>query len=196
MAVDPGLRAVLERARGWGFLGPGDLETHVAHALAFASASDGEPARALDLGSGGGVPGLVLAAGPWAATSWVLLDASERRCAFLTAAVAELGLGDHVGVRRERAEVAGRDSGLRASFDLVVSRGFAAPAVTAECAAPFLVVGGRLVVSEPPTPDPGRWPHDVRTGTRDATACRPNGRSGEPMFHVKPPLGLPAVRFT
>jgi 16S rRNA (guanine527-N7)-methyltransferase len=160
MAVDPALLATLDRARELGFLGPGEIEAHVAHALAFASAADEEPGRALDLGAGGGVPGLVLAAGPWVATSWLLLDASERRCAFLTTAVAELGVGHHVEVRRDRAEVAGRDADLRACFDLVVSRGFGPPAVTAECAAPFLAVGGRLIVSEPPMPDPRRWPTD------------------------------------
>jgi 16S rRNA (guanine527-N7)-methyltransferase len=59
---------------------------------------------------------------------------------------------------------------LRGEFDAVVARSFGPPAVTAECAAPFLVVGGRLVVSEPPgddrddegigasAPTPPRWP--------------------------------------
>jgi 16S rRNA (guanine527-N7)-methyltransferase len=158
--VDPGLPAVLERARALGFLGPGAVDAHVTHALAFASAVDDAPARALDLGSGGGVPGLVLASGPWAGAAWLLLDASERRCAFLAEVVAELGLGDHVEVRRDRAEVAGRDAGLRAAFDVVVARGFAPPAVTAECGAPFLRPGGNLVVSDPPAPDPDRWPAD------------------------------------
>jgi 16S rRNA (guanine527-N7)-methyltransferase len=158
VAVDRTLLAVLERARGLGFLGPGDIAAHVTHALAFAAAMDRPPGRALDLGAGGGVPGLVLAAGPWAGASWVLLDASQRRCAFLAWAVGELGLADHVEVRRDRAEVAGRDGELRGRFDVVVARGFAPPAVTAECGAPFLAVGGHLVVSEPPAPEPGRWP--------------------------------------
>jgi 16S rRNA (guanine527-N7)-methyltransferase len=149
---------VLERARALGFLGPGEVADHVAHGLAFAAAADPLPRTVLDLGSGGGVPGLVLATGPWAAAAWVLLEASERRCAFLTEAVAELGLGDQVEVRRDRAEVAGRDRSLRAHFDAVVSRSFAPPPVTAECAAPFLVVGGQVIVSEPPAPDPERWP--------------------------------------
>jgi 16S rRNA (guanine527-N7)-methyltransferase len=39
-----------------------------------------------------------------------------------------------------------------------VSRSFGPPAVVAECAAPFLEVGGRLVVSEPPGPL-DRWDH-------------------------------------
>jgi len=149
---------VLERARALGFLGPGDIAGHVEHARAFASAADGVPGRVLDLGSGGGVPGLVLASEAWTSSAWLLLDASERRCAFLVEAVAELGLGARVEVRRDRAELAGRNPGLRAQFDAVVARGFAPPAVTAECAAPFLAVGGQALVSEPPAVEPGRWP--------------------------------------
>ncbi len=72
-------------------------------------------------------------------------------------------------VVRARAEEAGRRDDLRGRFDTVVARGFGPPPVTAECAAPFLELGGRLVVSEPPaaaTEDgsmptsragPGRW---------------------------------------
>ncbi|MGH9185692.1 MAG: RsmG family class I SAM-dependent methyltransferase [Acidimicrobiales bacterium] len=114
------------------------------------------PRRALDLGSGGGVPGLVLARS-WPASCWVLLDAGERRAAFLRSAISELDLRDRVAVLEERAETAGRDPALRASFDLVVARSFGLPAVTAECAAGFLAVGGHLVVSEPPANAEGRW---------------------------------------
>jgi 16S rRNA (guanine527-N7)-methyltransferase len=52
-----------------------------------------------------------------------------------------------------RAEDAGHRDELRGAFDLVVARGFGSPAVTAECGAPFLRVGGTLVVSEPPPDD-------------------------------------------
>lgn len=117
------------------------------------------PARAADLGSGGGLPGLPLALA-WPASTWVLIDAHERRTAFLEDAVATLDLGDRVSVRRQRAEDAGRDPDLRGQLDLVVARSFGPPAVTAECAAPLLRVGGRLVVSEPPEADSTRWPPD------------------------------------
>src|SRR5207245_763488 len=72
-------------------------------------------------------------------------------------AVARLGLADRVTVRSARAEDAGRDPGLRGQIDLVVARGFGPPAVTAECAAPLLRVGGVTVVSEPPGSTGGRW---------------------------------------
>ena len=149
---------VLEEARRRGLLGPGPVVPHLHHALGFAVAAGGPPAGpAVDLGSGGGLPGLVLAL-VWPTSRWMLLDAGERRTAFLTEAVAELGLGDRVEVLRGRAEEVGRRTERRGGHRLVVARSFAPPGVTAECAAPLLAVGGRLVVSEPPEPDAGRWP--------------------------------------
>lgn len=157
------LTSVLERSRSLGYLGPGSLRVHIEHAEGFAAGLDAAPDRFLDLGSGGGVPGLVLAA-LWPDSSAVLLDSSERRCAFLVEVVDDLGWAGRVEVVRARAEEAGRREALRAACALVVSRGFGPPPVTAECAAPFLRVGGRLVVSEPPADADGgpgptdRWP--------------------------------------
>lgn len=110
-----------------------------------------------DLGSGGGIPALPLACHV-AGTSWLLIEAAARRAAFLRRAVAQLGLEDRVTVREERAEITGRDPGLRGRLDLVLSRSFGPPPVVAECAAPLLRVGGRLVVSEPPEGRDERWP--------------------------------------
>ncbi|HEX6237501.1 MAG TPA: RsmG family class I SAM-dependent methyltransferase [Acidimicrobiales bacterium] len=143
------LERVLERSQRLGFLGPGSVRAQWEHAVGFALAAGEAPARFLDLGSGGGIPGLVLAVG-WPASEGVLLDAGERRCAFLAEAVADLDLDERVSVRRGRAEELARRADLRGSFDLVVARLFGPPAVTAECAAPFLRAGGRLVVSDPP----------------------------------------------
>jgi 16S rRNA (guanine527-N7)-methyltransferase len=96
----------------------------------------------------------------WPTTSWTLVDASERRCRFLDAAITELGLDGRVRVAQGRAEVLGRDPVLRGAFALVTARSFGPPGVTAECGAPFLEVGGRLLVSEPPEAAP-RWPDEV-----------------------------------
>ncbi len=155
---------VLTRSRSRGFLGPGSVRVHIEHARGFAAAVDGTPERFADLGSGGGVPGLVLAL-HWESAQAVLLDASERRCAFLRRASADLGVGDRVTVVQGRAEDLGRQPEFRGRFDLVVARGLGPPAVTAECGAPFLQVGGKMVVSEPPRSDDSaggvqvpRWP--------------------------------------
>ncbi len=155
------LRAVLGRSRELGLLGPGPLDPHIEHALAWSSLIT-EGARVLDLGSGGGVPGLPLAV---ARTDcrFTLLDGSVTRGDVLLQAVEALGLDDRVDVHVERAEPAGHDAELRGAFDSVISRSFGPPPATAECAAPFLRVGGVLLVSEPPDETAGsaeRWPAD------------------------------------
>jgi 16S rRNA (guanine527-N7)-methyltransferase len=150
---------VLDEARALGFLGPGPLEPHLALALALAGGCPDEPTLAVDLGSGAGLPGLVLAR-HWPRSRWLLVDSNERRTTFLVSAVERLLLDDRVSVLRARAEELGRRPEQRAKADLVVARSFGRPPVTAECGAPLLRVGGRLVVSEPPGAPPNRWPAD------------------------------------
>lgn len=155
---DKGLLDVLSDSRRLGFLGPGPIEDHIEHALGLGTYVDRAPRRAADVGAGGGVPGLVLAACLWPSTSWSLLDASQRRTDFLRRAVASLGLGDRVVVVRGRMEELAHQAQHRGQYDLVVARSFGPPAATAECSAPLLEVGGHLVVSEPPDPEPSdRW---------------------------------------
>lgn len=149
---------VLAGARALGFLGPGPVERHIVHAREFAKALAGEaPTHVVDLGSGGGVPGLVLAL-EWPDAMLSLVEVGERRAAFLEEAVSRLGLQERVRVVAARAEEVGRDPSFREMADAVVARSFGPPAVTAECAAPLLSVGGRLLVSEPPEETVHRWP--------------------------------------
>lgn len=156
------LLAVLGRSKELGFLGPGPVEPHIDRALdalRLISSAPAAPRRFLDLGSGGGLPGLPLALA-LPGSQWMLLDGSVTRTRFLRDAVAELGLTDRVAVETARAEEAGRRGDLRGTFDVVVVRSFGPPAVTAECAAPFLVVGGVMVVAEPPEGSEDRWPEE------------------------------------
>lgn len=163
MSAAAGLLDVVEQAQQQGFVGGGPVEQAVEHARGFTGGVVQAPERLLDLGSGGGLPGLVLA-GEWPAAAVTLLDSNRRRCDFLREAVARLGYADQVGVVEARAEDAGRRDDLRGTYDVVTARGFGGPGVTAECAAPFLRVGGQLLVSEPPVggtgTDAGRWPAD------------------------------------
>lgn len=104
-------------------------------------AADG--CRAADIGSGGGFPGLVLAAAR-PELNWTLLEATEKKAAFLAQAAREMGL-QRVTVRALRAEDAGRDAVLRAGFHLATARAVAPLAVLAEYALPLLAPGGFLL---------------------------------------------------
>jgi 16S rRNA (guanine527-N7)-methyltransferase len=155
------LDEVLRQAQDLGFFGPGDIRRHRAHADAFVALAleqlgDAPPDTFLDLGSGGGLPGLVLAAAA-PESRGTLLDAQLRRTAFLVQAVRELGWEDRIQVVTARAEDAARDPAHRGRYSLVTARSFAAPAITAECAAGLLTPGGHLVVSEPPDATSDRW---------------------------------------
>jgi 16S rRNA (guanine527-N7)-methyltransferase len=159
--VDAALLAQLERAWEHGALGPGPVAAHLAHARGFGVVAHelvgGVPGRAVDLGTGGGVPGLVLAV-DWPECHWLFVDASGRRTADLLLAVQELGLAGRVTMRTARAEDVAHEPELREAADLVTARSFAAPAITAEIAAGLVAPGGWVIVSEPPGSDPDRWP--------------------------------------
>jgi 16S rRNA (guanine527-N7)-methyltransferase len=151
------LVAALEDARQRGFLGPGEVEPHIEHALGFADAIGAEPETLVDLGSGGGLPGLVLA-WEWSEVRVTLIEGSVRRAAFLRDAVEWLAFGPRVQVMAQRGEEAGHDPQLREHFVVATARSFGPPAVTAEIGAGLLQVGGMLVVAEPPEMGPERWP--------------------------------------
>ena len=96
----------------------------------------------LDLGSGGGVPGIVLAlARP--DLRWTLVDSVRKKAEALRGFAVALGL-PNVEVLAERAEILGRGAS-RESFNLVTARACAALPVLAEYALPLLRVGGTLL---------------------------------------------------
>lgn len=168
---NPVLIEVLRHAQDLGFIGTGPLGAHLDHGLAFARTLDRvtprgtlrDPAtrwlRVADLGSGGGLPALVIATSrPDVEIS--LIESHQRRANFLGEAVGRLDLAERVTVVQERAELVGRDVAHRGTYDAVTARAFGPPGVVAECAAPLLMAGGLLVVSGPPEESlPGnRWP--------------------------------------
>jgi 16S rRNA (guanine527-N7)-methyltransferase len=90
----------------WGLIGPREIpRIWSRHVLNCAAISEVIPEGALvaDVGSGAGLPGLVLAlARP--DLMLVLIEPLERRCQWLDDVVQDLGLGDRVDVVRARAE--------------------------------------------------------------------------------------------
>ncbi|MFH1475056.1 MAG: RsmG family class I SAM-dependent methyltransferase [Chloroflexota bacterium] len=99
--------------------------------------------RFLDLGSGGGYPGLPLAlALPSAA---LLVDSIAKKAAFLRVAVEAAGAADRVTVAAVRAEALAADGRMRERWDAVTVRAVAPLAELVELAFPLLVSGGLLL---------------------------------------------------
>lgn len=117
---------------------------HLLDSVAALPILDGlAPRRALDLGSGGGVPGIPLAiARP--DVRWTLLDSVGRKVEALQTFVAALGLTSADPVA-DRAEILARHADHRAAYDLVTARACAALPVLVEYALPFLRIGGSLL---------------------------------------------------
>ena len=159
------LVAVLERSRDLGLLGPGPVTDHIRHAEVFVEVLDdldedldgGGPSRFVDLGSGGGAPGLILGVA-WGEAAGLLLDGQLRRVRFLADALETLGIDDRVAAVHGRAEALAHDPAVRQRADVVTARSFGPPGITAECAVGFLRPGGRLLVAEPPEDLEVRWP--------------------------------------
>jgi 16S rRNA (guanine527-N7)-methyltransferase len=106
------------------------------------------PHGAVDLGSGGGVPGIPLAIARPDRT-WLLVESVTKKADFLRETAAALGL-DNVTVANERAESLGRQARHRERADLVTARACAPLPVLAELAMPLLAPGGRLVAWKGP----------------------------------------------
>ena len=100
MSAGPTIRPetieTLRQAQRFGFLGARPVEQAAAHSLGFVDAiGDLAPgARLIDIGSGGGLPGLVLA-DAFPGGQITLVDRRQKRTDFLARAVSRLGL-DHV----------------------------------------------------------------------------------------------------
>jgi 16S rRNA (guanine527-N7)-methyltransferase len=106
----------------------------------------GTAVRVVDVGSGGGLPGLPLKiARP--DLSMTLVEADQSKAAFLVQACAALGLRD-VEVVARRAEEVGRDPLYREGFDVAVARALAPMPVLVELCLPLVRVGGRLLAQK------------------------------------------------
>src|SRR5581483_5634044 len=104
------------------------------------SSADRSNPRLLDIGSGGGIPGLVLKiARP--ALDVTLVDATGKKVRFLQEVIDRLGL-DQARAMQARAEELGRDERFRGAFDLATARAVAPLPVLLEYAMPLLRAGG------------------------------------------------------
>jgi 16S rRNA (guanine527-N7)-methyltransferase len=107
----------------------------------------GFPGPVVDVGSGGGTPGIPIAAS-LPDRRVVLLEAEARKAAFLRRAAAEL---PNVEVVRGRAEEQPTDA-----FGVAVAKALAPPPVAAEWCLPLVRPGGAAVLWIGPSADPAR----------------------------------------
>lgn len=114
----------------------------------------GDARTLVDVGSGGGLPGLPLKLSR-PALVLTLVEADQAKAAFLVTACARLGLGD-VEVVAMRAEEAGREARYRDRFDVAVARALAPMPVLAELCLPFVRPGGRLLAQKTGVEDVAR----------------------------------------
>jgi len=106
-----------------------------------------DPSPLLDIGSGAGVPGLILkiARPEWRIT---LLEANRRRANFLRHLIRTLGLSG-VSLVQGRAELLAGEPGLRARFQAVTLRAVARLDRAVALARPFVAPAGRIVIPLP-----------------------------------------------
>jgi len=158
MPDDSLLLSALRAIQARGAIGESSLEQAIVHAEQFVAALPAQVGTLVDLGSGGGLPGLVIAVRR-PEISVTLVERRQSRADLLSRAVRSLDLTDHVTVVAGDVRVVGESAPK--SFDVVTARSFAAPPVTAHWAGLLLCGGGRLVVSEPPIDDAERWPAEL-----------------------------------
>lgn len=124
-----------------GLIGPLELpRLWTRHILNSAIAAPLFHGRVADIGSGAGLPGLVLAiARP--DVHWTLIEPMERRVTWLTEQVDELGL-ENVEILRARAEDVGRPG----AFDVVTARAVSALRTLLPLTAPLVRDGGEVTL--------------------------------------------------
>ncbi|MEM9201574.1 MAG: RsmG family class I SAM-dependent methyltransferase [Actinomycetota bacterium] len=148
------LAAAWEPARAAGVLGSASLSDLWEHTAGFVSAvcssfsgrAEQLNLRVVDVGTGAGVPGLLLAH-QLPRSHVTLLDASERRLDHVRRARRALELLDRTTIAHGRAEDVGRFPDFRGAFDVAVARLLGDPRDTLELLVPFVRSGGLLVVS-------------------------------------------------
>jgi 16S rRNA (guanine527-N7)-methyltransferase len=130
------LTAITEPAQAW--------MRHIFDALTLLPhIASAEASTVIDIGSGGGVPGLPLAI-VMPEVQFTLIEATGKKAAFLRETVTRLDL-KNVKVLSERAETLGQDRAHREHYDIVTARAVGRLNVLIELTAPLAKVGGHIL---------------------------------------------------
>ncbi len=156
-------------------------EVHIADSL---SGLELEPllsaGRVADLGSGAGLPGLVLAA-CLPGSRFDLIESVSRKCEFLGRAIERMGLANATVVG-ERSEAWAGGAG-REAYDVVTARAVGGLPTLAELASPLLRDGGVLAA----------W-KGARSEDEEAALARAEGRLAMEAVEVRPVDPYPGSR--
>ncbi len=150
---------------------------HMLDCAALCSRFDLGGRRLIDVGTGAGFPGLVVAI-LCPDCQVTLLDPLEKRLGFIREVIEALGLSNVV-LLHARGEDAGREAGLRERFDFATARAVADLKVLCELCLPFVAVGGRFLAMKTVSSEP------------EVDAARPligqlGGRVDKPWDYVIP----------
>ena len=134
--------------------------------LSVGALEAGAAFQVIDVGTGGGFPGLAVAiALPHARLT--LVDSVGRKTEAVQAMAQALGLADRVELRCERVELTGRQRACRGQYDLALARAVAAAPVVAEYLVPLLAPAGEALLYR------GQWhDDDSRALEKAATILR------------------------
>ncbi|MGB8205160.1 MAG: 16S rRNA (guanine(527)-N(7))-methyltransferase RsmG, partial [Candidatus Baltobacteraceae bacterium] len=158
-----------ERNRHVNLTAARDVESLAAHILDSLSVLPFVREPLIDVGSGGGFPGLPLAI----ATGWqvTLVESVAKKARFLEEVVVALSVP--VRVVCARAEEAGHDPALREAFASATARALASAPAVLELTVPFLRCGGVAAVQR------GLFPLEERQAAADAALMLGAAVSGE-----------------
>lgn len=184
----------------------GVREVHVREALLVGEILDlGAGERWVDLGTGGGLPGLVLAI-RHPEVHWTLVDSVGKKVDAVRSFAQDLGLTNATAVQG-RAEELAWESAHRGRYDGVISRALASLPTVMELSRAFLRDGGLLVAIKGPSvadelPDAERARRTLRLGPIHSVdipdAARPTvvvtmRAQGSPPRHYPRKVGIPAA---
>jgi 16S rRNA (guanine527-N7)-methyltransferase len=154
----------------------------------------GDANSVVDIGSGGGLPGLPLKiARP--GLRLTLVESDQAKAAFLVRTCATLGLGD-VEVLARRAEEVGQDPRFRETFDVAVARALAPMPVLVELCLPLVRAGGRLLAQKTEHEDVDGAAHAIETlggALRHVAPAPSKGRRAGTVVIIDKVRATPAI---
>ncbi|HEV8019655.1 MAG TPA: 16S rRNA (guanine(527)-N(7))-methyltransferase RsmG [Candidatus Lustribacter sp.] len=182
---------LLEANRKVNLTGAKDAEALVPHLLdALALAGDVRESL-VDVGSGGGLPGIPLALATGARV--VLIEPTAKKAAFLKRALEECGVDGEV--LAERAEVAAREGAYREQFVCATARAVASAPTVAELTVPFLRLGGRALLQRGRTETRERQALEDAAPMLGAALVEARWTEGERVIFVLEKLQPTSPRF-